>query len=134
MFNPRFPHTLRVWRARKDSFGEPETDADGEPIYDIVMLAKVITEDGMPVIGEGGFETEEVEFLPFGYRNQGKDTRDTSEVEVSDHKLATPMFVTPLDSSDRIELTDFDRTYWCEVVRKATYNLGSNIWVNEVKG
>jgi hypothetical protein len=98
------------------------------------MLAKVITEDGMPVIGEGGFETEEVEFLPFGYRNQGKDTRDTSEVEVSDHKLATPMFVTPLDSSDRVELTDFDRIYWCEVVRKATYNLGSNIWVNEVKG
>jgi hypothetical protein len=55
-------------------------------------------------------------------------------VEISDHKLATPMFVTPLDPSDRIELTDYDRTYWCELVRKVTNNLGSNIWVNEVKG
>lgn len=135
MYNPRFPHSLRVLRARKNKFGEPETYDDGTPIYDPVLLARVIMEDGMPVVGRcGGFETEMVDSLPFGYRSQGRDTRDTSDVEVSDYMLATPMFVTHLDPSDRIELTDYDRTYWCEVVRKATYNLGSNIWVNEVKG
>lgn len=134
MFNPRFPHTLRVWRSRKNSFGEPEINEDGNPVYEPVMLAKVVMVDGMPSCGEEGFETELVESLPFGYRNQGKDTRDTYDVEISDHKLATPMFVTPLDPSDRIELMDYDRTYWCELVRKVTNNLGSNIWVNEVKG
>lgn len=135
MLNPRFPHTLRVWRARMNSFGEPETNDEGDPVYDAVLLARVITEDGLPVVGtNGAFETEMVDSLPFGYRNQGRDTRDSSDVEVSDYKLATPMFITPLDPSDRIELTDYDRTYWGEVVRKVTYNLGSNIWVNEVKG
>ena len=118
-----------------NSFGEPETNDEGDPVYDVVLLARVITEDGLPVAGtDGAFETEMVESLPFGYRNQGRDTRDSSDVEVSDYKLATPMFITPLDPSDRIELTDSDRTYWGEVVRKVTYNLGSNIWVNEVKG
>ena len=72
--------------------------------------------------------------LPFGYRSQGKDTRDTADVESADYALATPMFLTALDSSDIIEMTDYDRTFRCEVVRKATFNLGSNIWVNEVKG
>jgi hypothetical protein len=43
------------------------------------------------------------------------------------------MFVTPLLPGDLVEITDFDRTYWGEVVKKATFNLGSNIWINEVK-
>lgn len=135
MFNPRFPHTLRVWRVRKNEFGEPDTDETGMPLYDIVPLQQVVMLDGEPVMGDGGrFETETVEHISFGYRNQGKDTRDTLDVEISEFKLATPMFLTHLDASDRIEMTDYDRTFWCEVVRKVTYNLGSNIWVNEVKG
>jgi hypothetical protein len=135
MYNPRFPHSLRVWRVRKNAYGEPATDDMGHPIYDPVLLEKVVMENEEPIVGcDGKFETEIVGSLSFGYRSQDKATRDSSDVEVGDYKLATPMFLTPLDSSDRVELTDYDRTYWCEVVRKATYNLGSNIWVNEVKG
>lgn len=134
MFNPRFPHTLRVWRIRKNDYGEPATDDNGNPLYDAVALEMVIMTDGIPTEKpEGGFETETVYSLPFGYRTQGKNTRDTADVEVSDYKLSTPMFLTPLDSSDVIELEDYDRKFACEVVKKTTFNLGSNIWVNEVK-
>lgn len=134
MFNPRFPHTLRVWRTRKNDFGEPATDDEGNPLYEAVALAKVVMRDNLPVVlPDGSFETETVYSLPFGYRTQGRNTRDTVDVEVSDYKLSTPMFLTPLDSSDVIELEDYDRKFTCEVVKKATFNLGSNIWVNEVK-
>ena len=135
MYNPRFPHTLRVMRVRKNSYGEPATDDNGHPIFDTVPLAKVVMRGDSPVIGaDGRFETEMVETISYGYRSQGKDTRDSADVESSDYKLATPMFLTPLDSSDIILMTDYDRTFKGEVVRKATFNLGSNIWVNEVRG
>ena len=134
MFNPRFPHTLRVWRARKNSFGEPVTDADGDPIYDIVSLKSVVMIDSLPIVNsDGSFETELTEWLSFGYRTQGKNTRETVEVIVSDFKLATPMFLTPLEPGDRVEMKDYERTFWGEVVKKSTFNLGSNIWVNEVR-
>ena len=135
MFNPRFPHTLRVLRVAKNEFGEPATDDNGIPIYEVVALEKVIMNSEVPSRGfDGSFDTEMVEELPFGYRTQGKNTRDTTDVEISDYKLATPMFLTYLDPSDKIELKDYDRTFMCEVVKKITFNLGSNIWVNEVKG
>lgn len=134
MFNPRFPHTLRVWRSRKNEYGEPEMDDKGDPIYDIVPLDVVVMMDSQPSIGaDGRFITETAEIIPFGYRTQGKNTRDSADVEISDFKLATPMFITPLDSGDRIEMTDYDRTFMGDVVKKMTFNLGSNIWVNEVK-
>lgn len=134
MFNPRFPHTLRVWRARENSFGEPMTDADGDPIYDIVRLEAVVMIDNLPVVrSDGSFETEFAEWLDFGYRTQGKNTKDTVDVIVSDFKLATRMFLTPLEPGDRIEIKDYERTYWGEVVKKQTFNLGSNIWINEIK-
>lgn len=134
MFNPRFPHTLRVWRNRKNDYGEPLTDADGNPVQDIVRLKKVVMIDSEPVVrSDGSFDTELVDTIEFGYRTQGKNTRDTVDVQVSDYKLATPMFVTPLEPGDKVEIWDYDRSYWGEVVKKATFNLGSNIWVNEVK-
>lgn len=134
MFNPRFPHTLRVWRARLNDFGEPMFDDKGEAILEIVQLNKVVMVDYQPTMGsDGGFETDLVDSIEFGYRTQGKNTKDTVDVNVSDFKLATPMFVTPLLPGDLVEITDFDRTFWGEVVKKATFNLGSNIWINEVK-
>ena len=135
MFNPRFPHTLRVWRSRKNDYGEPMTDNDGDPIFDIVTLKAVVMVDGRPVVlSDGSFDTELTEWLAFGYRTQGKSTKDTTDVMVSDFQLATPMFLTPLEAGDRVEIKDYERTYWGEVVRKHTFNLGSNIWINEVKG
>ena len=135
MFNPRFPHTLVVTRMKKDSHGEPVTDEEGMPVYGIVTLDVVVMRDGVPQRrGDGSFVTEKAESISFGYRTSGKSTDDTSTVEVTDQMLATPMFITHLDPSDILELTDYDRTYHCEVVRKTTFNLGSNIWVKEVKG
>ena len=134
MFNPRFPHTLRVWRSRKNDFGEPMTDAEGDPIYDIVRLKAVVMIDHRPVVrSDGSFDTELTEWIDFGYRTQGKNTTDTADVVVSDFKLATPMFLTHLEPGDRVEIKDYERTYWGEVVKKQTSNLGSNIWINEVK-
>ena len=42
MFNPRFPHTLRVWRLSKDANGKPITDEEGNPSYEVAMLDKVV--------------------------------------------------------------------------------------------
>lgn len=135
MFNPRFPHSLRVWRARRDDFGEPMTDKDGNPILDIIRLKRVICLDGEPVVvSNGKFDTELVDEIEFGYRTGGKNTSTATDVEVADYKIATPLFVTPLESGDRLEITDYDRTYWGDVVKKITFNLGSNIWYNEVRG
>ena len=111
------------------------TDSDGDPIYDIVSLKAVVMVDSRPVVlSDGSFDTYLTEWLEFGYRTQGKNTKDTTDVMVSDFKLATPMFLTPLEAGDRVEVKDYERTYWAEVVKKQTFNLGSNIWINEVKG
>lgn len=110
------------------------TDDDGDPIYDIVKLKAVVMVDNRPtVLSDGSFDTELIEWISFGYRTQGKNTRETVDVNVSDFKLATPMFLTPLEPGDRVEIKDYDRTFWAEVVKKQTFNLGSDIWVNEVK-
>lgn len=134
MFNPRFPHTLRVWRVRKNSFGEPVTNDAGDPVYDIVRVQKAVVIDDKPVmLSDGRFETEVAEWIDFGYRTQGKNTRDTTDVVISDYKLATAPLMTYLEPGDRVEIKDYMRTYWGDVVKMMTFNLGSNIWINEVK-
>lgn len=134
MFNPRFPHTLRVWRVCKNDSGEPVINDDGDPVYDIVTVQKVVVVDGKPVmLSDGRFETEETEWIDFGYRTQGKNTRDTTDVVISDYKLATAPLMTYLEPGDRVEIKDYMRTYWGDVVKMMTFNLGSNIWINEVK-
>ena len=71
MFNPRFPHTLRVWRVRKNDFGEPVTNDDGDPLYDIVRVKKAVVIDDKPLMrGDGTFENELTEWVDFGYRTQ----------------------------------------------------------------
>lgn len=110
------------------------TDAEGNPVQDIVKLKKVVMVDSEPIVrSDGSFDTELVDAIEFGYRTQGKNTRDTVDVQVSDFKLATPMFLTHLEAGDKVEIWDYERSYWGEVVKKATFNLGSNIWINEVK-
>lgn len=134
MFNPRFPHSLRVWRVRKNSFGDAVTDAEGNPVLDIVSLKVATMIDGLPSYNsDGSLSTELTDWLSFGYRTQGRNTKDTLDVVVSDFKLATPIFTTVLEVGDRVEIKDYDRSYWGEVVKKQTFNLGSNIWINEVR-
>lgn len=134
MFNPRFPHKLRVWRVRKDDYGEPMTNDDGDPIYDIIRIQAAILIDEKPVINsDGTYETETIEWVDFGYRTQGKNTRETLDVVMSDYKLSTAPLMTYIQPGDRVEIKDYLRTYWADVVKMMTFNLGSNIWVNEVK-
>lgn len=134
MLNPRFPHTLRVWRSRKNDFGEPMTDKDGNPIYDIVRIKVAVVIDGNPLLRpNGSYETESTEWISFGYRTQGRNTKDTLDVVVSDYKLATAPLMTYIEPGDRVEIKDYMRTYWGEVVKMMTFNLGSNIWINEVQ-
>lgn len=110
------------------------TDADGDAIYDIVRLKTVVMIDSLPVVrSDGSFDTDMTEWIDFGYRTQGRNTKDSLEVVVSDFRLATPMFLTPLETGDRVEIKDYEREYWGEVVKKATSNLGTNIWINEIK-
>ena len=111
------------------------TDADGNPVYDIVTLKKVVMVDHLPVVlSNGSFDTELTEWIECGYRTQGKNTKDTLEVVVSDFKFATPMFLTVLEAGDRVEVIDYERTFYAEVVKKLTFNLGSDIWVNGIRG
>lgn len=134
MLNPRFPHTLRVWRSRKNDFGEPMTDIDGNPVYDIVRIQVAVVIDDKPLTSpDGGFVTEQSEWIAFGYRTQGKNTKDTLDVVVSDYKLATAPLMTYIEPGDRVEIKDYMRTYWGEVIKMMTFNLGSNIWINEVQ-
>jgi hypothetical protein len=111
------------------------TDEEGNPIKELVQLKKAVTIDGIPQRCPcGSFEFELVDSIEFGYRTSGKNVQTSGDVEVADYKLATPLFITPLDSNHMLELTDYDRTYWCDVVKKMSFNLGSNIWVNEIRG
>ena len=128
MFNPRFPHSLRVWR-------DAGIDSEGDPIREIVSLKRVAMMDNIPQMGsDGGFEFDLVDTIEFGYRTSQKNTSTSGDVEVADYKIATPLFITPLDSDYWLEITDYDRTYWGKVIKKSSFNLGSNIWFNEVRG
>ena len=128
MFNPRFPHRLRVWR-------EIGTDSDGDPIREIVKLKKVVIIDDMPQLrSDGSFDFDLVSDIEFGYRTESKNTSTAGDVEVADYKIATPLFITPIDSGYLLEITDYDRTYWAKAIKKVSTNLGSNIWFNEVRG
>ena len=98
-----------------------------------VMYNKLI--EGFPASsGKLLFDTEIVDEIEFGYRTSQRNTSTAGDVEVADFKVATPLFITPLESGDRVEVTDYDRTYWGSVVKKMSFNLGSNIWFNEVRG
>lgn len=120
-----------------DDEGTVITDDEGNPVYEVVKLRKALLADewsGEPMRDSAGaFITEEVEQINFGYRTNGKNTKDTLDVMVSDYKLGVPLFLTALFPGDMAEITDYDRTFWGEVVKKTSYNLGSNIWINEVR-
>lgn len=134
MFNPRFPHTLRIERPKKIE-GEIVFDDDGNPTYETVLLDIVQCDaSGNPIIGsDGRFLTEQADTINFGYRTSSQNTRTAGDVEVADFKIALPMFITPVFSGDRLIVEDYDRIYIGRVVKKTTFNLGSNIWFNEVR-
>lgn len=134
MYNPQFPFQLRVLRSGVDAHGEPITDDEGNPTEEVVMLTAVVMSDHQPTFdAEGNFITEDVESIAFGYRQSSMNTMRAGDVIVSDYKISCPLFLTPLNPGDILELTDYEKTFRGVVVKKDSFNLGSLIWFDRIK-
>ncbi|MCQ2141686.1 MAG: hypothetical protein MJY83_05010 [Bacteroidales bacterium] len=134
MFNPRFPHTLTVLRGRHDAEGNAIFGEDGDPIYEVVPLTMVEMFDEEPLRHpDGSFVTYDASSIPFGYRTDSRSTATRIDVVVSDFKLATPMCLTELYPTDVLVVKDYEREYRGRLVKKTTFNLGTNIWMDEIR-
>lgn len=108
--NPRFPYRLKVLRAALDANGEPVFDENAEPVYDVIVRC-----------------------VPFGYRQQTANAVINGDVIIAEMKIACPLIIGDIRTKDLLEMTDKDRTFRAEVVKKMNTNFGTNIWYNEVK-
>lgn len=134
MYNPRFPHTLSIKRVRKDESGVPVTNDNNDFIYDVLPLVCVRMSNHHPMFdAEGNFITYEQENINFGYRTSQKNTQTSGDVVVSDYHIACPMFLNEILVDDILEIKDYERTYTGKVVKKITFNLGTDIWFDEIK-
>lgn len=137
--NPRFPFTLRVMRPELDSNDEPAFDENGDVAYSPLTVQKVVMTENEEDCGEpmrdsaGSFITEPAIEIRWGYRTSTGGFKDSGEVAEADFKIGTEMFTTPLNTGDVVEMTDYDRTWRMQVLKKTTYNWGTNIWVKDVK-
>ena len=134
MINPRFPHTRGMVVQNTDSFGNPVTDEEGNPIESDAEIVCAVMRDNIPLKdSDGNFLTEVKTSLKFGYRTSTGNSKTSGDVIVCDSKIACPMFFTPMPTGTVLELADYSRTYRVRVVKQTTYNLGSNIWVDEIR-
>lgn len=110
--NPRFPHSLRVLRARLDEYGVPVTDDEGNPVMDVVLKE-----------------------VRFGTRDNSRNTTTSGEVVKADKKIACPRIEIEIKTGDTLELTESTRSYRGTVVKAEIWNpaFGTNIWFDEVK-
>lgn len=138
-YNPRFPFTLQVVRPARDENGDIIFDENGDVDYRPILLDKVCREGDDEEFGEvifnadGSFRTEKVDSIHWGYRTSTGGFRDSGDVAEADFKIATPMFITPLNTGDVVEMTDYEGTRRMEVLKKTTYNWGTNLWVKDIK-
>lgn len=134
MFNPRFPHVMYVLRAVTTPDGALAYGEDGTPSYERLELTLVEMNDSEPVRDSaGGFVTYSADEVPFGYRTSSQNTSRAGDVVQADYKLACPMFLTELKPDDILVLKDYEREFRAVVVKKTTFNLGTNVWVNEAR-
>lgn len=134
MYNPQFPFTMRVLRSGVDAHGDPIVDDEGNPTEVAVKLTAVVMYDNQPTFdADGNFITEEVDSINFGYRQSSMNTMRQGDVIVSDYKISCPMFLTPLNPGDILELTDYEKTFRGVVVKKDCFNLGVLIWFDRIK-
>jgi hypothetical protein len=134
MYNPQFPFTMRVLRSGVDAHGDPIVDDEGNPTEVAVKLTAVVMYDNQPTFdADGNFITEEVDSINFGYRQSSMNTMRQGDVIVSDYKISCPMFLTPLNPGDTLELTDYEKTFRGVVVKKDCFNLGVLIWFDRIK-
>ena len=131
--NPRYPFTFSVYRPKKNN-GEVVLGADGLPTYEKVSLARVATSDGWMMRTTDGTPIVDsyVTSMPCGYRTNTRNLSEAGDVVNYNVTLHTPPFLTPLFFDDIIEITDYDRTFRARVVKKATFNMGSAIWFDEI--
>lgn len=108
--NPRFPYVLKVLRAAFNENGEPVFDDNANPVFNTVLKS-----------------------VPFGYRQQTANAVINGDVIIAEMKIACPLIMGDIRTKDLLELTDRDRTFRAEVVKKINTNFGTNIWYNEVK-
>lgn len=135
-YNPRFPHTLKVLRPDLDENGDPVFDGDANPSYHAVIFAVAEYVGNIPKRDEDGCLctcTEELETIPFGYRQTIANYSTSGDVIATSMRVACPLIIGEIRTKDLLELTDDDRTFRAEVVRKENTNFGTNIWYNEVK-
>ena len=128
-YNPRFPFTLKVLRAVLDENGEPVFDENANPTYEAVAFPVAEYRKNMPLLDSLTEMTE----IPFGYRQQTANAIINGDVIIAEMKIACPLFFGAVLTKDLLELTDDDRTFRAEVVKKNNTNFGTNIWYNEVK-
>lgn len=134
MHNPQFPHSFKVIRPAMDSHGEPVIDSEGNPVETVLPLEKVVTSGGLPVRdAEGRLVTERTESMSYGYRQSSLNTLRYGDVIVSDYKISCPMFLTPLNPGDVLELTDYEKTFRGAVVKKETFNFNTLVWFDRIK-
>lgn len=133
MFNPRFPHTLTVKRPQVIG-GMPVVDSNGDAVYETVTLTLAEMRDSEPVLNaDGGFVTYTAQSVAFGYRTSSRNAQTSGDVIVADFKIACPIVLTEILAGDELVLTDYERTYRGRVVKKTTFNLGTNIWFDEIR-
>ncbi len=99
----------------------------------------IVTEDGQYlIVGEEMVKdqvpvTRQRVSIPFGYRQQTANAVISGDVIIAEMKIACPLILGDIRTKDLLELTDNDRTFRAEVVKKINTNFGTNIWYNEVK-
>ena len=134
VYNPRFPYSFRVLRAVMNEFGEPVFDENAKPVYESVPLTVANYERNMPKrYRDGEISSRELTVIPFGYRQQTANAVINGDVIIAEMKIACPLIIGEVLTKDLLEMTDEDRTFRAEVVKKINTNFGSNIWYNEVK-
>lgn len=134
MFNPRFPHTMYVLRAKTTPDGGLAYGVDGQPAYERLQLTLVEMSDSEPIRDtDGNFVKYTADEVSFGYRTSSQNTSRAGDVVQADFKLACPMFLTDLRPDDVLVLKDYEREFRAVVVKKTTFNLGTNVWVNEAR-
>lgn len=135
MYNPRWPHTFTIIGASLDEDGLPVTDANGDPVTTTVSVSQVLYDGAWNPRRsvDGGFLTEQVTVVPWGYRTATGGIKDSGDVLVADYKISCPMLLTDIVSGTELLMTDYARTFRVRVLKMTTYNWGTNLWVNNVK-
>lgn len=134
MYNPRFPHTLKVFRAAEDINGDVICDEKGDPIWEQIPLTYALYLDDDPMRdADGNPVCRDSDEINFGYRTSTGGLRTSGEVIVADFKIAMPWLRTEIRTGDRVICTDYQRTFEAKVLKCTTYNLGTNMWIDEIK-